>query len=255
MKQSLLLLMCIVGLVLAAPILATHDPLLTNPDAQLVPPGTTHVLGTDYLGRDVWSRLLYGGQRTLFLAAAATLTAVIPGTLLGLLAGSLPDNLDALLQAVVNAWLAFPALILALVILTLLGSGDSALILAVGLPQIAYQTQVVRSSTRRALSQPYIDAARALGASERHIITRHLWRAVQPAALAYGGLLFGYCIINAAALSFLLGLSANPSAPDWGNMLAQGRNSFRMAPWVAITPGLMITLTVLAVNRLVDSIR
>jgi ABC-type dipeptide/oligopeptide/nickel transport system permease subunit len=183
------------------------------------------------------------------------LIAVIPGTLLGLLSGILPENLDALLQTAFNVLLAFPALILALMILTLLGAGDAALMLAVGLPQVAYQAQVVRSSTRRVLAEPYIEAARALGANPLHILTRHLWRAVQPAALAYAGLIFSYCIINAAALSFLLGLSGNPSAPDWGNMLSQGRNSFRVAPHVAIVPGLMITLTVLAVNRLVDSIR
>jgi peptide/nickel transport system permease protein len=254
MKESFVVLMVIAGLVLSAPLLASHDPRTTNPDMTLQPPGIEHLLGTDYLGRDVWSRLLYGGQRTLLQAFFATLVAVVPGTILGLLTGLVSGATDDLLQGVLNTLLAFPALILALVILTLSGQSDLSLVLAVGLPQIAYQAQVVRSSTRNALSKEYVEAAQALGANRLHIVIYHVRRAVQPAALSYAGLIFGYSIINAAALSFLLGLSGNPAAPDWGSMLSQGRNSFRVAPWVAIAPGLMITLTVMSVNRLVDRI-
>lgn len=253
-RVPLLVLMSISVLVSIAPLLTDANPTATNAGLQLQPPSVNYLLGTDYLGRDVWARVLYGGRRTLLIAVAATLIAVVPGSLLGMLAAGSSDWFDTLLTMLLNTLLAFPALVFALLILTLLGSSDASLVVATGIPQIAYQAQIARTAAREAFTQPYVHAAHSLGASRWHILRQHIWRTIRPTLLTYAGLIFGYSIINAAGLSFLLGLGGAPDAPEWGRMLADGRNAFRMAPWVAVAPGVMITLTVVCVNRLIDQI-
>jgi peptide/nickel transport system permease protein len=198
----------------------------------------------------VLSRALYGGQHTLFIAAAATLIALIPGVLLGLLSAF--GWADRLVSVLINAVLAFPGLLLALLVITLAGQGALPLVLATGIPQIAPCARVTRAALLAVRSQGYVEAAEALGASRLRVIASHLLPNMLTTVLAYAGVIFAYAILNSAALSFL-GLGGEPGIPDWGVMLYEGRQAFRTAPWIAAAPGVAITLTVILVNRAVDA--
>ncbi|MEP7293213.1 MAG: ABC transporter permease [Chloroflexota bacterium] len=248
MRAPLFLLVFVVALLLA-PLIAPADPLHTDAAHQFQPPGAAHLLGSDLLGRDVLSRALYGGQHTLLIAALATAIAVVPGVLLGLLgAFGWASRLTAIL---INALLAFPGLLLALMILTLAGQGALPLALATGFTQIAPCARVTRAAVLGVRSLGYVEAARSLGAGRGRMIFAHILPNILTTLLAYSAVIFAYAILNSAALSFL-GLGGEPAVPDWGVMLSEGRQAFRVAPWIAAVPGVMITLTIMLVNRAAD---
>ncbi len=252
MRRFLPLLLWLV-FVAAAPLIAPADPMRTDPAHPLQAPDGGHLLGTDLLGRDVLSRALYGGQHTLLIAALATALALLPGVLLGLLAvasDSTFEWVDRAVNVVINALLAFPGLLLALLLITLLGQGALPLALATGIPQIAPCARVTRTAVLRVRALGYVEAARSLGAGRRAIL-RHILPNIAATVLAYAAVIFAYSILNSAALSFL-GLGGQPGIPDWGVMLYEGRQAFRSAPWIAAAPGLGITLTVMLVNRAAD---
>jgi len=230
---------------------APYDPMQTNIRHTAQPPSVLHLFGTDQLGRDIFSRLLYGTRHTLLVAALATAFAVIPSLLLGVGAGMSRGWVDRFVMIFVNAFLAFPSLMLALVILTLLGQGTWQLAFATGGAQIALYARIARSATISILSFGFIESAQAVGVGKIRLLLRYILPNAQPILIGYAGLVFSYNMINSAALSFL-GLGGEPGIPDWGVMLAEGREAFRFAPWVSIAPGVAITLTVWAVNRLVD---
>lgn len=250
MIRSLLLLTTIVGLVLFGPLFIHIDPLATHPDMQLQAPDGDHLLGTDLLGRDVFSRVLYGGRSTLWVATLATLCASALGFPLGLVGGFLKSDFDLVL---INVLLAVPGLVIALVMLTLMGHGVGSLVIALGVSQIAPLAFVMRSAVRLARAKDYVDATRGLGASESYILMRHIIPATLPTVLAYLGVIFSYALLNGAALSFL-GLGNEPGTPDWGVMLAEGRAAFRTAPWVGLAPGVAITIIVWCINDLADQL-
>ena len=233
----------------SAPLLTSYDPTDTAPAEQYLRPSVEHPAGTDHLGRDVFSRTLYGGQRTLLIGFASATLAVVGGTLLAIPAIFQNQLLDAAIDVVLDAFLAFPALILALVVMTLLGRGSISLILATGFAQMPYFARVMMTLIRAVFIEDYILAARSQGAGSLWILRIHVWRAIQPTFFAYAAITFSYTLINSAALS-LLGLSADPSQPDWGVMLLDGRTGFRTAPWAVIAPGAALTLTVLVVQNL-----
>lgn len=247
------LLLVLIALVMVAPVLATHDPMRTNTDAQRLPPSAAHVLGTDALGRDVWSRLAVGGGRTFGMAALASFVALLPGVIGGILLSSASRRTSAFAEISLNALLAFPSLIFALIALTVLGSAVEALILAVGIAQIAPTVRVVRGAAVAAYQEGYVESARALGASPSRIVFMHILPNIAPTLLAYTGVIFSYSLLNSAALSFL-GLGGQPGVPDWGVMLAEGRQAFRSAPWVALAPGAAITASIMIVNRAADQV-
>jgi len=245
------LLIWLLLFVIVAPLLAPADPMQTNPANQFQAPSGQYWLGTDLLGRDVLSRAFYGGQRTLLIAAVATGIALIPGVLLGLVSGM--TGADRWIAVFINAVLAFPGLLLALLVLTLVGQGAAQLALATGVTQIAPCARVTRSAVIAVRSTGYIEAARGLGASRLRLIFWHIVPNILTTILAYSGVIFAYSILNSAALSFL-GLGGQPGIPDWGAMLYEGRQAFRVAPWIAAAPGIGITLTVILVNRAADRI-
>lgn len=251
MRIIFVLLILLVLLVLIAPLLAPADPMRTDTANQLQPPSSNHLLGTDLLGRDVLSRALYGGQHTLLIAALATVIAVVPGVVLGLLGTFFWA--DRLIAVFINAMLAFPGLLLALLTMTLLGQGALPLALATGITQIAPCARMTRVAVISVRSLGYVDAARGLGATRLRLIAAHILPNILTIVLAYTGVIFAYAILNSAALSFL-GLGDEPGVPDWGVMLYEGRQAFRSAPWIAAAPGLAITLTVILVNRAADKI-
>ena len=205
-----------------ADVLAPFQPLQQNLVVRLSPPNEIHRMGTDELGRDVFSRVLYGGQRTLAMAGLATLVAVLPGSVVGLLAGSLGGWFDRGALVAINVMLAIPPLVLALVVLTLVGQGSIRIALAVGLAQIAAVAQVTRAAALSVRAMPYIEGAQALGAGRMWIVLWHVLPNTLPVMTAYGSVTLSYCVINSAALSFL-GLTGELGVPDWGVILAEGR--------------------------------
>ncbi|MCS7259350.1 MAG: ABC transporter permease [Anaerolineae bacterium] len=240
--------------VAAAPLLTRHDPLATAPASQFQPPSFDHPIGTDLLGRDVWSRLVWGGRLSLIAGAVATLLAVLPGSLVGLLAGYLGGKVDAVLMRLVDMALAFPTLLLALTIVSTLGSGLTSATLAVGCAGMPRFARIVRGATLGVRYAPFIEAAHTIGCPPSRILWRHMAPFVADSIIVLGALELGYALLNIGALSFL-GLGAQPPAPEWGLMLTEGRTYLSVAPWITAAPGCAITLTVLAVNLLGDALR
>jgi peptide/nickel transport system permease protein len=249
-----LLLLALASLALAAPVLASQDPRHASPALQLLPPGPGHLAGTDLLGRDVWSRLLWGGRVSLAAAVGATSLAAIPGSLLGLLAGYAGGRVDMFLMRLVDVSLGFPSLLLALTIVAVLGPGLESALLAVGLAGIPRFARLVRANVLTVRTELFIEAARVVGCRPARIIWRHVAPNVLDTVIVVGSVEVGYALLNIGALSFL-GLGAQPPTPEWGLMLAEGRVLLRSAPWATAFPGLAIALSVLAFNILGDSLR
>jgi len=247
MKYAALgVLVGIVLLSLGAPWLATHDPLQTNLDASLAAPSAAHWLGADWLGRDVFSRALYGGRRALVMAGGATLLAVLGGLVLGLLGGYRP------VRGLIDALLALPGLLVALVVVSLLQNSLLAVSVAVGVAGIAPFARTTHDALQALRPLPFVESAVSIGAGEFRILTRHLLPNALPVLLAFLGVSFSWALLNGAALAFL-GFMGDPNAPDWGVMLAAGRQTFARAPYEALAPGVLLTLTVGAVNRLTSN--
>jgi peptide/nickel transport system permease protein len=250
---GLLVLVVVVLSALLAPWLAPYPPNEISLDEQLQPPSRAHPLGTDFYGRDLLSRLLYGARATLGVALVAVGIAFFVGLVIGLAAGWSRGWGGQGWVALIDLGLAFPALLLALVVVALLGAGLSALALAVGIAGIPAYARVVRSVGLNTRSAVYVEAARAMGAGAGHILRRHLWpNAIEPAmALATADV--GRVILYVAALGFL-GLGAAPPQAEWGLMLYEGRQYLATAPWASMVPGVAIALTVVAVTLLGDGI-
>jgi ABC-type dipeptide/oligopeptide/nickel transport system permease subunit len=248
----LVITVVIVGAV-AAPLLAPYPPNEISLGEQLQPPSTSHLLGTDFYGRALVSRLLYGARATLGVAAIAVGIAVIAGMAVGLAATWSRGWLGQGWVALIDLALAFPALLLALLVVALLGTGLPTIAVAVGIAGVPIYARVVRSIGLSVRSAAYVDAARVMGAGTAHILRRHLWPNVIEPAIALATADIGRVILYVAALGFL-GLGAAPPQAEWGLMLYQGRQYLATAPWASMVPGLAIALTVVAVTLLGDSI-
>lgn len=253
LRVALILLGMIAGLALCAPWLATHDPRRAMPEDQYQNPSTAHLLGTDQLGRDVFSRVLYGGRSTLSMAALAVAVTLGPGSVIGLAAGYAGRWIDRALMACMDALLAVPSLLLALALIAVLGSGMVQIALAVGVAEIPAYARVTRAAVLEARALPHIEAARSIGARAPGILWRHILPVILPTLLAFAGVMLSWAILNGAALMFL-GYGGDITAPDWGVMLSDGRQVFRTAPWAAFAPGVALSLTVFGVNLLAGSL-
>lgn len=238
----------------AAPFLAPAGPLAADPARALLPPGPGGVLGTDFLGRDVLARLLWGGRWTLQMGGLGLAVAVGLGLPLGLAAGSLGGRADRLLMRLVDGLLAFPGLLLAMAVVAVMGTGLRPVAVAVGLAAAPPFARVARSVALEIRAQPYIEAARAVGASPWRIAVRHILPNAAPSLVAFAATQLGWVLLNGAALNFL-GLGTSPGTPEWGAMLAEGRGYLREAPWAGTFPGLTLTLTVLAANLVGDGLQ
>ncbi|TEU18135.1 MAG: ABC transporter permease [Anaerolineales bacterium] len=237
-----------------APWIAPHDPLAVAPEAQLKPPNAAHWAGTDLLGRDVFSRLLFGGRVSLWVGVVAVLIASVPGTALGLIAGYYRSWIDSLIMRVMDLMLSFPGILLALGIVALLGPGLLNVMIAVGIAGIPSYTRLVRGSVLAVKKNLYVRAARTIGCRDGRILLRHVLPNVLAPIVVLTTLDIAWAILNASSLSFL-GLGAQPPTPEWGAMLSEGRGFMYQAPWITMAPGLAIMLTVLSVNLLGDGLR
>jgi len=248
-------LIFVAGVSLLAPALAPYDPLEINLRARLLPVGTpAHVLGTDDLGRDILSRLIWGGRISLLVGFTAVLFAMTVGTFIGLLTGFYGGKLDTIVMRLIDILMAFPAILLAIAIVAALGPGLEHAMLAVAIVGIPYYTRIVRSSILSLREREYIIAAQALGSNDWRMIAAHLFPNSLPPLIIAATLDVGWMIMFAAGLSFL-GLGAQPPAAEWGIMLSEGHKFIRQAPHASIIPGLAIFLVVLSLNLLGDGLR
>lgn len=246
---AIVFLLLLLLAVVAPQWLAHSDPLLADPLNAQLPPSAQHWLGTDQLGRDLLTRVIYGSRYSLLISVAAMALAVLFGTLLGLAAALARGIVDELLSRAVDVISAFPDLLLALMLIAFTGPGTSNLIIALGVASVPRFARVVRAQTWRVMTSGYVEQARTFGLSRSTLILRHILphAIAQVPALATLGL--GTAIIGTAGLSFL-GMGPQPPTAEWGLMLAEGRNYLRNAWWIAVWPGVFITLTVIAVNTL-----
>jgi peptide/nickel transport system permease protein len=245
LKAAAALLLVIALLALAAPKLVPYDPTAINPADRMLSPGGEHLLGTDMFGRDLFSRILAGAQPTLQVALGAVMIGAVPGLLLGLMAGSRRSLFDQLLTQVVDAWIALPGVLVALVMVAAFGRSLFVLALALGVSSIPMFYRVVRAETMRISSEPYVEAAVSLGACQRAILFRHLFPNVAPSFFALVTIAVGRMLLATSALSFI-GLGAPPPSSEWGTLLAEGRQYMEQCWWLIWFPGAAIALTTFA---------
>lgn len=239
---------------LAAPLLATHDPMALGITDRLQPPSPQHLLGTDHYGRDIYSRVLYGSRISMRVAVIASLLALTTGTLLGLVSGMAGGRLDNLLMRLNDVLLAFPGLLLAIGISAALGTGERSIILALWMVYLPRFARLCRAAVLQVKGLDYVQAAQSLGAGVPRVALRHVGPNIVSPLIIQASVYFSEMILAEAALSFL-GLGAPPPTPSWGNILSEGRNYMRLAPWISVFPGLFILFSVLGINLLGDGLR
>ena len=257
---GLIIFILLVIVALFAPLIAPHAPDAQDRNAFLAPPvwdengSWTYILGTDPVGRDILSRLIYGAQYSLLIGAIVVSLSVVGGITLGLVAGYFRGWVDVVISRIMDIILAFPSLLLALVMVTILGPSLFNAMLAIALVLQPHFARLVRAAVMAEKNREYVTAARVSGAG--HI--RQMFITILPNCLAplivQATLSFSNAILEAAALGFL-GLGAQPPTPEWGTMLANAREFILRAPWVVTFPGLAILITVLAINLMGDGLR
>ncbi|QDX31811.1 ABC transporter permease [Dickeya poaceiphila] len=237
------------------PSLFTHaSPIEGVPGAQRLAPGGAYLLGTDQLGRDLYTRIVYGSAHSLSGAVVAVSLGLVLGSLLGLLAGAVGGKLDTVVMRSVDVLLAIPGLLLALSVIILLGFGNLNAAIAVGVTSVANFTRLVRAEVLRVRRSDYVEAAFGSGGTFFGVLWRHILPNSLTSVLAFAALQFGSAILALATLSFL-GYGAPPPTPEWGLLIAEGRNYLATAWWLTTFPGLLVVAVVLATNRISQSIR
>lgn len=253
-------LLIMIGSAILAPWIAPYNPSHQNLLDSLIPPfwqsggSFVHPLGTDQLGQDIFSRLIYGSRISLIIGFSTVAISGTIGVILGLVSGYFGRAVDALIMRFVEIQLAFPFILLALLVMALFGQGLRNLIIVLSLTGWATYARVIRAETMAALGRPYVEAARTLGSSNVRIIVRHILPNVFAPVIVIATFSVALMIIQEAALSFL-GLGVPPNVPSWGGMLADGRNYLTVAWWMGTLPGIAILLVVLGINLLGDWLR
>lgn len=247
------LLLAIVLAAALAPVLAPHDPLRGNFRFRLSPPGPLHWLGTDHFGRDILSRLLFGARLSLAIGAATTLASGVAGTLIGAPAGYF-RRLDEPLMRLMDALMAFPAILLAMAVAATLGASVTNVIIALAVATTPHTARVVRASVLVVRELEFVEAARSIGATETRILLRHVLLNCLGPLIVRLTYVFAIAVLAEAALSYI-GVGPPPPAPSFGNIIAGGRDFLVTAPWITIAPGCAIISIVLALNLLGDGLR
>ncbi len=238
---------------LFAPIIAPYDPVAISRDV-LQPPSRNHLMGTDNLGRDIFSRVVYGSRVSLQMGFVAVAIAATLGTLIGMLAGTYGGAVDSVLMRMIDALMALPGILLALTVAAMLGPGLRNAMIAVGVAWIPSFARIVRATVLQIREMPYIEAARCLGCGDLRLIVRHVLPNSLTPVLVLASLGVASAILVGAALSFL-GVGAQPPTAEWGIMLSDGRQFMRSAWWIMAFPGMAIMITVLAANLVGDGLR
>jgi dipeptide transport system permease protein len=257
---ALAVLVALVVVAVFAPLIAPHDPTLQNRSDLLLPPfwqegGTaSYLLGTDAVGRDILSRLIYGARYSLFIGLFVVGSALTVGIVLGLLVGFFRGWVDVVIMRIMDVILAFPALLLALVMVAMLGPGLINAMIAIAVTLQPHFVRLTRAAVLAERSKDYVVAARVAGARPLRLMTRTILPNCLPPLIVQATLSFSDAILGAAALGFL-GMGAQPPTPEWGTMLAEAREFILRAWWVVTFPGLAILITVLAINLVGDGLR
>ena len=246
---ALVLLVAIIG-----PAIAPYDPLKPAPLDRLKGPSAEHLFGTDSLGRDIFSRVIYGARISILIGLISVSISLLPGTLLGLLAGYFGGRVDSLIMRLMDMLLAFPAILLAIFITAILGPSLPNTMVAVGIVYIPHYARIVRASVLSLKEQLFVQAIAHLGGGHARILGRHILPNALPPIIVYATLGMGTAVLQAAALGFL-GLGAQPPQPEWGAMLSEGRQYIQIAPHVAAFPGAAILVLVLGFNLFGDGLR
>jgi peptide/nickel transport system permease protein len=250
-----LVVLITIALAIFAPVISPHDPLAQDSSIRLSPIGTSgHLLGTDGNGRDILSRLIYGSRTALAIAVIPVLVAGLIGLAMGLAAGYFGGWVDAILMRLADILFAFPAILLAIAIVAVLGPALVNAMMALAIVFIPAFARLVRASVLSLKGREFVLAAQTSGARSSRIIFRHILINALPTIVVFATLQTGQMIIFGAALSFL-GLGVQPPTPDWGTMANDGRNSMLIAPWVTTLPGIAIFIVAVAFNLLGDGLR
>lgn len=252
-KIAALVLAVIVVLTLLAGWIAPHDPLAMNPMARLQAPIEGHPLGTDNFGRDIFSRVLIGGQLSLIIGIATAVVSVLLGLIIGMIAGFF-RTADAIIMRAMDALMAIPSILLAIALVALNGPSVGSVIAAITIPEIPRVVRLVRAVVLSAREEPYVEAAIALGTPMRKILIRHLVPNTTAPLIVQGTYILASAILTEAILSFL-GAGVSTETPTWGNIMAEGRLFFRIKPELILYPGIALSLCILSINLLGDAAR
>jgi len=250
---ALIVLCLIVIIAIAAPLLATHDPMAMTPSARLKSASEAYFLGSDAYGRDLYSRVLYGARISLFIGVGATVISVGIGLAIGLVSGFF-RVLDAIVMRIMDALMAIPSLLLAIAVVSLTGASIWTVMLAITVPEIPRVVRLVRSVVLTAREEPYVEAAIAAGSSLPKILWRHLMPNTLAPLIVQATYVCASAILTEAILSFL-GAGVSTETPTWGNIMAEGRAYFQIAPQLIFWPGLALSLCILSINLLGDTAR
>ena len=249
-----LIVLVVLVLALLAPWVTRYDPLEIDVKGRFTPPGGEHWFGTDYFGRDIWSRILYGTRASLYVSITTVILSVLMGTITGLISGYFGGAVDNIIMRFYDGILAFPPLLLAIGVSAVLGAGLQSIIIALAVIYTPRFARVTRSSVLSIREMEYIEGARAQGANALRILALYVLPNCLAPIIVQATAYFAQVITVEAALSFL-GLGEPPPAPTLGNILSEGRNYIRYAPWITIFPGVVITVLVLGLNLLGDTLR
>lgn len=251
---GLIIVLVLVFMAVFAPIVAPYDPYERDIRNRLAAPSFSHLMGTDELGRDTFSRVIYGARVSLSVGLISVGLATLVGAPLGLMAGFYGGRPDSLIMRLMDAVISFPEIVLAITILAILGPSVFNAMIAIGVVYIPIFARTVRAPAIAQSHREYVEAAHALGASNSRVLFRHVAPNTMGILIVRMSTSFSYAILAEASLSFL-GLSASPPTATWGRMLKEGQSFMQQAPWVAIFPGLAIAVAVLGFNLLGDGLR
>ncbi|MBD9528519.1 ABC transporter permease [Paracoccus sp. PAR01] len=248
-----IMLLAVIGLTIFSPQIATHDPLAMDPLMRLKPPSEAHLLGTDGYGRDLFSRMILGGRISLLIGICAAVVALGLGVLIGLVAGYF-RLADAIIMRAMDALMAMPSILIAIGLVALNGPSIGSVIMAITIPEVPRVVRLVRSVVLTAREEPYVEAAMALGSSTPKILFQHLLPNTMAPMIVQGTYIIASAILTEALLSFL-GAGISTEIPTWGNIMAEGRQYFRINPGIILWPGLLLTICVLSINLIGDAAR
>jgi len=246
-------LVLVVASAVLAPLLSPHDPLLLAPAQRLKPASAQFLLGTDGYGRDLLSRILYGGRISLLIGVGAAVLSISVGLAIGLMSGFF-KWLDAIIMRVMDGLMAIPSILLAIAVVSLSGASLMTVLIAITIPEIPRVARLVRSVVLSAREEPYVEAAISLGSSLPKIMLRHLMPNTIAPLIVQGTYVCASTILTEAILSFL-GAGISPETPTWGNIMAEGRAYFQIKPSLIFWPGLMLSIAILSVNLIGDAAR
>ncbi len=243
----------VVLLAILAPWIVPHDPMLLAPAQRMKPSSAEFLLGTDAYGRDILSRIIYGGRISLMIGLGAALLAIAIGLLIGLVSGFF-KWVDAILMRVMDGLMAIPSILLAIAVVSLSGASLTTVLIAITIPEIPRVARLVRSVVLSAREEPYVEAAISVGSSLPKIMARHLLPNTVAPLIVQGTYIAASAILTEAILSFL-GAGINPETPTWGNIMAEGRAFFQVKPSLIFWPGLLLSIAILSVNLIGDAAR